>query len=351
MEKARKNESKTVTIYDIAKEAGVSAATVSRVLTSNANVNQDKKNKVLKLIEKYDFTPNAMAKGLSDTRSKVIGVIAADVRNPFYSEMFVACEIAASRYGYMVLLGNSLGEVESEKLQLEKMQEQRVDAVIQIGGRVDDLYSRESFVEKVNLVTNRVPMVVTGKLDGTQCYEVRIHDTKSMDLIMDHLVKLGHRKIAVIGGRMDILSTFDKFQRYKQLLERYQIPFLPDLIGKEGGYDTTTGYMEIKSMLERGTDPTAVIAVNDFTAAGVMRGIQEAGLRIPEDISVASYDNTYIAEMMTPSLTSIDYNYQHFGDLLVETAVAAIEGRNVPHRQLIEPELVVRKSTGPGPYR
>ena len=107
MEKARKNEGKTVTIYDIAKEAGVSAATVSRVLTSNANVNQDKKDKVLKLIEKYDFTPNAMAKGLSDTRSKIIGIIAADVRNPFYSEMFVSCEMAADRYGYMVLLGNS----------------------------------------------------------------------------------------------------------------------------------------------------------------------------------------------------------------------------------------------------
>lgn len=350
MEKAKKNEGKTVTIYDIAKEAGVSAATVSRVLTSNANVNQDKKDKILKLIQKYDFTPNAMAKGLSDTRSKVIGVIAADVRNPFYSEMFVACEIAAGRYGYMVLLGNSLGDVESEKLQLEKMQEQRVDAVIQIGGRVDDLYSQVSFVEKVNLVTKRVPMVVTGKLDGTPCYEVRIHDTKCMDLIMEHLVGLGHRKIGVIGGRMDILSTFEKYQRYKQLLDQYRIPFRPELIGREGGYDTVTGYTEMKAMLEGGTVPTAVIAVNDFTAAGVMKGIQEAGLRIPDDISVVSYDNTYIAEMMTPSLTSIDYNYQHFGNVLVETAIAAIEGREVPHCQLIEPKLVVRGSTGAAWY-
>lgn len=346
MEKARKNEGKAVTIYDIAKEAGVSAATVSRVLTSNANVHQDKKEKILKLIEKYDFTPNALARGLSDTKSKVIGIIAADVRNPFYSEMFVACEIAAGEYGYTVLLGNSLGDVESEKLQLEKLQEQRVDAVIQIGGRVDDLYSKVSLVEKVNLVTNRVPVVVTGKLDGTQCYQVQINDMKCMDLIMEHLVGLGHHKIGVIGGRMDILSTFEKFQRYKQLLDRYQIPFLPELIGKEGGYDTVTGYTEMKAMLERGTIPTAVIAVNDFAAAGVMKCIQEAGLRIPEDISVASYDNTYITELMTPALTSIDYNYQHFGKVLIETAIAAIEGREVSRRQLIEPELVVRGSTG-----
>jgi len=336
---------KIVTIYDIAKEAGVSAATVSRVLTNNANVRPAKKEKILELIEKYDFKPNALARSLSDTRSKVIGIIAADVRNPFYAEVFVACEVAASEYGYTVLLGNSLGETESEKLQLEKLQEQRVDAVIQIGGCVDDLYSKVHYVEKVNQLTNRVPMVVTGKLDGTQCYQVRINDAKSMDLIMEHLVELGHRRIAVIGGRMNVLSTFEKFQRYKQLLDLYQIPFLPELVSAEGGYDTETGYREMKAIFERDAMPTAVIAVNDFTAVGVMKAIQEAGYRIPEDISVVSYDDTYIAELVTPPLTEVNYNYPHFGKVLIETAIAAIEGREISTRQLIEPHMVVRSST------
>lgn len=346
MENRKQNENRAITIYDIAKEAGVSVATVSRVMTNNANVRPEKKEKVQSLIDKYNFKPNVMAKGLSSTRSKVIGVIAADVRNPYYSEMFVACEVAAGSYGYTVLLGNSLGAVNREKFQLEKMQEQRVDAIIQIGGRVDDIRSRVSFVEKVNLVTNRIPMVITGKVDGTRCYQVRINDTRSMDLIMEHLVGLGHRRIAVIGGMMGILSTFDKFQRYRQLLDKYQIPFLPELVGKEGGYDASTGYREMKAMLDRKDVPTAVIAVNDLTAAGVFRGIQEAGLRIPDDISVVSYDNTYITDMMIPSLTSIDYNYQHYGNVLVKTAIDAIEGREVPQSQLIEPELVVRGSSG-----
>lgn len=346
MEKARKNEGKAVTIYDIAKEAGVSAATVSRVLTSNANVNQEKKDRVLKLIEKYDFTPNAMAQGLSNTRSRVIGIIVADVRNPFYSEMFVACQTAAEEYGYTVFLGNSLGHIESEKLQLEKLQEQRVDAVIQIGGRVDDLHSRADMVEKVNLLANRIPMVVTGKLDGTGCYQVQIDDAECMDLIMDHLVGLGHKRIGVIGGSMDILSTFGKFQRYRELLDRYGIPYLPELVGKDGGYDADTGYREMKAMLHRGADPTAVIAVNDFTAVGVMKCIQEASLRIPDDISVVSYDDTYITDLMTPPLTSIAYHYRHFGKVLVETAIGAIEGKELPKRQLIKPELMVRGSSG-----
>ncbi len=345
MDKARKNEGRAVTIYDIAKEAGVSAATVSRVLTNNANVRQDKKDKVLKLIEKYDFTPNAMARGLTDVRSKVIGIVAADVRNPFYSDIFVACELAASEYGYMVLLGNSLGDTMREKLQLEKFQEQRVDAVIQVGGRADDLFPQPDYVEKVRQVTGRIPMVTTGNLEGPRCYQVRINDARCIELAMDHLVGLGHRRIALVGGWLDVSSTQEKFQRYKQLLKQYGILFMPELAGKNSGYDPESGYAAMNDILAQGDIPTAVIAVNDFTAVGVMKSIQEAGLKIPEDISVVSHDNSYITELVMPTLTSVEYHYKHFGEMLVGTAIRAIEGEEPPSCQLIEPELIVRCST------
>lgn len=169
---------KTITIYDIAREAGVSASTVSRVLTNKARVRPEKRERILKLIEKYNFTPNAMARGLVDTRSKVIGIIVSDVRNPFYSEMFVACEQAARKRGYTVLLYNSLREAELEIHLLEKLQEQRVDAVIQAGGKVDDLVSDPEYVDLVNSFPGRTPMVVTGKLDGTECYQVQIDALK-----------------------------------------------------------------------------------------------------------------------------------------------------------------------------
>lgn len=345
MDKTRKTEGRTPTIYDIAKEAGVSAATVSRVLTSSANVRRDKKDKILELIQKYDFKPNAMARGLADTRSKVIGIIAADVRNPFYSDIFVACELAASEYGYMVLLGNSLGDIEREKLQLEKFQEQRVDAVIQIGGRADDLYPHSDYMEKVRQVTNRIPIVVTGKLEGSRCYQVRIDDAKCMELVMEHLVGLGHRRIALVGGWMDIASTYEKYQSYQRLLERHRLPLAPELVGRQGGYDPESGYATMKAMLERGDVPTAVIAVNDFTAVGALKCIQEAGFRIPEDISVVSHDNSYITEMVTPTLTSVEYHYRQFGEMLVGTAIRAMEGEEVPRCQTVEPELIVRRST------
>ncbi len=347
MDGDRSAEEKAITIYDIAREAEVSAATVSRVLTGSANVSQEKKRRILQIIDKYNFRPNAMARGLSDTRSKIIGIIAADVRNPYYAQVFVACELAARKLGYTVLLCNSLGEARQEKKQLEMLHEQRVDAVIQLGGSVDDLVSNVEYVELVNSLLGATPMVVTGKLDGTQCYQVQIDAMKTMDLLMEYLIGLGHRDIALIGGRLDVLSTFEKVQRYKQLLQRHQIDFRRELVRETGFYDAAGARSVMNEMLDQGIVPTAVIAINDFSAAGIVRSIVEHSCRIPEDITIVSYDNTYITDHMIPSLTSIDYNYERFGTKLVETAVAVAEGREVPKLQRVTPTLVIRESSGP----
>lgn len=341
------SDGKTITIYDIAKEAGVSASTVSRVLTNRARVRPEKRDRILELIEKYNFTPNAMARGLVDTRSRVIGIIAADVRNPFYSEVFVACEMAARKRGYTVFLYNSLNESELEQRQLAKMREQCVDVVIQMGGRVDDLVSAPKYVEMVNALFGRIPMVITGKLDGTQCYQVLIDTMKTVDLLMTHLLELGHREIAVVGGRTSVWSTYDKVQCYKQILEKNGIPFRPELVQENGTYDDAGAFAHMNRMLDQGIVPTAVIAINDYSAAGIARSILDHGYRIPQDISLVSYDNTYIAELMIPRLTSIDYDYESFGEKLVETAIGAVEGREIPRRQIMPPVLVVRESSGP----
>lgn len=347
MQVQKNNENKAITIYDIAKEAGVSAATVSRVLTNSARVRPEKKKRVLELVEKYNFKPNALAKGLSDTRSKVLGIMSADIRNPYYAELFVACEQAAREAGYTVLLCNTLGETQREEDMLQMLKVQQAEAIIQMGGRVDDLVSNMEYVELVNQVMATTPVIITGKLDGTQCPMVRIDSMESMDLLMDHLLSMGHRRIAVVGGRMNVLSTYEKFLRYKQILKENGISFDADLISEDGTYDEDGGYRLMNQMLEKGVIPTAVIAVNDSTAAGVMRSIIEHGYRIPGDISLVSYDNTYMTEITIPKLTSIDYNYEEFGRKLVETAIAAIEGREVSYLNTVTPKLVVRESSGP----
>lgn len=347
MEDLKSQEGKKTTIYDIAKEAGVSPATVSRVLTNSAGVKADKRVVVQSIIEKYNFRPNALARSLSETRRKVIGIIMADVRNPFYAKLFVACEQAARKLGYSLLLENSLGQQEIEEAQLVLMEEQRVDAVILVGGSVDELYSDEGFVEKVNLVCNSIPVILTGKLDGTSCYQVRINAIQTMDLVMEHLLSLGHRKIALIGGLDRVAASYEKRKRYKQILAKYQIPCVPEFYETTGNYDYETGYQLTEKLLQSGRIPTAVIGVNDSASVGVVNCLHAHGLRIPEDISVVSYDNTEICKMVTPMLTSIDYNYDLYAETLIRTVDGIYHSTPLPQLQLIAPTLVVRASSGP----
>ena len=177
-----------VSIYRIAKEAGVSPATVSCVLTRNAKVSDEKRIKVEELIQKYDFRPNAMARGLSSTKSKIIGLLVPDIRNPFYATLAVECERAASKRGYILMLCNSMNNMELEEYHLQKMFEQRVDALILMGGKVDELVSDRDYVEKMNQTADSTPVVITGKLDGSNCYKVNIDEAQAMDCLMEYLI-------------------------------------------------------------------------------------------------------------------------------------------------------------------
>lgn len=345
MNSSKTNCNKKITIYDIAAEAGVSASTVSRVLTNHANVNEQKREKVLSLIEKYHFKPNTFARGLADARSRTIGILTADIRNPFYASIYVACEWAARKENYSLLLYNFLNDLNLEAQLLKKLHEQRTDAVILLGGHEDELRTDTGFAELVNDIMSQIPVIITGKLDGTDCDMVKINHMKSIDLIMEHLLSLGHEKIAILGGRTDVLSTHEKIMRYKQILKNNGIRFNPDLIGHNGAYDINSGYMQMNDLYEKNTLPTAVIAINDYAALGIMQSIRNHGQNIPEDISVISYDNTYLSETTVPNLTSIDYNYEEYGALLIETAIRRITGASVEKLQIIEPALIIRESS------
>lgn len=340
------SENRAVTIYDIAKEAGVSPATVSRVLTNNANVSKARKEKVQSLIEKYNFKPNALARRLSDTQSKVIGIIEADVRNAYYAEVFVACENAASEAGYTVLMGNAFGNKEREMRHLDMMCQQKVDALILLGGAVDSVETDREYAENMQKITPTIPVIVTGKLDGVDCYAVRIDFEKAMDFLMEYLFGLGHEKIALVGGRKTETGTDTRRRRYEELLDKKGIPYREEYVA-EGSYDYESGYYGMNQILALEDVPTAAIAVNDYVAAGVVRSAAEHGYRIPQDISVVGFDNTQLAELLTPRLTSIDYDYANFGRMLVNTAIAAARGIKVPVNQKMRPRLVVRDSSMP----
>ncbi|WP_167954934.1 LacI family DNA-binding transcriptional regulator [Anaerosporobacter faecicola] len=335
---------RVVTIYDVAKEANVSVATVSRVLTHNARVSAEKKKRVEQAIDKYNYHPNALARGLSETKSKTIGIIISDVRNPFYASLFVECESKAYEMGYMLLLCNSLGNNQLEDMHLEKLVSQRVDAIIQIGGRVDELVACPEYVDHINRIANTTPVVITGRLEGADCYQVNIDEASAMECIMEYLIELGHTKIAFLGGRMDVKGTVDKRSKYRQMLMRYGLPYRSEYVLDSEFYDNADGYLCMQKILQLSERPTAIIAINDFTASGIMKSIAENNMNVPEDFSLASFDNTFLTDVMIPQLTSVGYDYQKFGDEIMNVAIQAINSEPVPQITIVNPKLVVRNS-------
>lgn len=335
-----------ISIYEIAREAKVSPATVSRVLTGNARVSDEKRTRVERLIERYDFKPNAMARSLSNTRTGIIGFLVPDIRNPFYATMAVACEWEANERGYSLMLGNYLSSMELQEKKLYHMLELRVDALIISGGKVDEMASDEEYVSRMNQIADRIPVVITGKLEGSDCYQVSVDEKKAADEIVEYLIRCGHEKIFLVGGRKDVRSTYAKRVSYRDCLRKHGIEFLPQNIIETKEYSVECGFSVMNEIFDRGSAlPTAVIAVNDFMAMGIMQSIRQHGLSIPQDISVVSFDDTYIAQSETPRLTSSGYQYSLFGRTLIDTAIAAVEGREVPKLQLLPPKLVIRESS------
>lgn len=335
---------KKATIYDIAKEAEVSVSTVSRVLTGNANVKKEKRERVEELIRQYDYRPNALAKGLRETRRRTIGIVTVDIRNPFFSTLVAECEREARQKGYTVIIGNTFENLESEKQYLDEMCGQQVDAIIILGGQADRLETNLEYADHVNKIANRIPVITTGTIIGADYYQVSIDETRSIELVIDYLIKLGHRDIAMVGGNNSIRPTADKRLKYRQLLRRNGIEICEDYIQDGDRYDAQSGYQCMERLFALNKIPTAVIAINDFNAMGISRSIREHNLAIPEDISLVSFDNTFIAEEGSPRLTSVSYDYECFGKKLIQIAIAAAEEKEVPRVTLISPTLIIRDS-------
>lgn len=165
-----------------------------------------------------------------------------------------------------------------------------------------------------------------------------------MDLAMDYLFSLGHEKIATIGGRKDAKSTLEKRMRYRTMLRQRGIVYREDYVFDSIDYSNDSGYNCTKELLKNPDRPTAIVAINDFTAAGVLRAIHDEGLRVPQDISVVAFDNTYLSGALTPALTSVGANYTEFAKHLVEAAIRASENETCPEDYMVPVGISVRDS-------
>lgn len=335
---------KQMTIYDIAREAGVSASTVSRILTNSAGVKPEKRERVMSLVNKYHFRPNAMAKGLSKSRSKLIGMLCPDVRNPFYSSVFAECEQAAYEAGYTLVLNNTFAEPEKEITFMQRMVEQRVDSLIICGGVVDWNPLPENFRDALEQCSRQLPVVIVGEAAGLNCYQVALDHADGMRQAVRHLAALGHRKIAFLHGHPTISQTQIKLAAFRQTMGELGLDVREDYIVYAGNFDEKGGYKGMSRLLALAEPPTAVIAGNDMMCVGALQAINRSGGSVPEDYSLIGCDNVFLTELTQPHLTSIGLDYRQYGKLMIDTAICAMGEDAVPGVVPFQAELVIKES-------
>ncbi|PCK20482.1 catabolite control protein A [Bacillus pumilus] len=288
-----------VTIYDVAREANVSMATVSRVVNGNPNVKPTTRKKVLEAIDRLGYRPNAVARGLASKKTTTVGVIIPDISSIFYSELARGIEDIATMYKYNIILSNSDQNTDKELHLLNTMLGKQVDGIVFMGGNITDVHVEE-------FKRSPVPIVLAASVEEqAQTPSVNINYEQAIYDSVQLLVKKGHKRIAFVSGPMsEPINSVRKLAGYKRALEEAGIAF-DDVLVAEGDYSYDSGIEALANLLKQSDKPTAVIAATDEMALGVIHGAQDRGVSIPEDLEVIGFDNTRLSLMVRPQLTTV----------------------------------------------
>ncbi|NBI30688.1 catabolite control protein A [Chengkuizengella marina] len=329
----------TVTIYDVARESGVSMATVSRVVNNNPNVKPQTRKKVFDAIEKLGYRPNAVARGLASKKTTTVGVVIPDISNTIFSEVARGVEDIANMYRYNIILCNSDKKKEKEIQVINTLLEKQVDGLLFMGGTVTEDHIHA-------FKTASVPIVLCGtKEESENIPSVDIDHEKAAFDAVQALLNEGHRDIALIGGNFkDLAKGFARYQGYIKAIEDAGLTVNEDLI-QVGNFRYDSGLEKMKYFLESNQNVTAVFAVTDEMAIGAIHAIQDAGLKVPEDISVISVDNIRMASMVRPLLTTVAQPMYDIGAVSMRLLTKLMVNEEIEQSQIILPhELIQRNS-------
>ncbi len=335
---------KNITIYDIAKEAGVSPATVSRIVTGSTAVSPAKRERVMELIDKYHFRPNALARALTVTQSYLIGMLVADSGNPYYISVFTAIENEAFKRGYATLMMNTHSTPAFEITMLTKLRELQPDAIIVCGGRIDLEQSDPAFLNLLSSVGRSTRLIAASRCPMPGVPGIAIDHRASMDLAMQYLIGLGHREIGFIYTGDPYYGTRQRLVRFREIIQEYQLPFREEWLIHVPAYDAASGRTGVEKLLQCEKLPTALLGMNDMVSAGILRELSHRGVRVPEDISVIGFDDTFVSAITSPELTSVSYDYQLFASMLLDAALYTGPIDDLPADQLVPVFITERKS-------
>ena len=333
-----------MTIKAVADRAQVSTATVSRVMNGTATVSPDTAERVQMAIKALNFYPDTNARALGSGRSNLFGLIISDITNPFFPELVKAFEDIAVSHRQDVLIGNTNYDQGRMQICVQRMLQRRVDGVAIMTSEMDD-----KLVEDFS--RREIPLVfLDAATAGPGVSSVQIDYSAGIDEAVEHLIAFGHRRIAFISGPLRLQSAQ---MRYKAFVESAVHDHLDSdsRLMAEGNHKVDGGHDAMARILSSGVAPTAVMASNDLTAMGAISAIAEAGLRVPNDISVIGYDDIQLSAFTMPPLTTVSLPradiataaFRALWTAISSTGQKPVTGTNC----LVTPRLVVRGSTGP----
>ncbi|WP_270889703.1 LacI family DNA-binding transcriptional regulator [Pedococcus sp. 5OH_020] len=324
----------SVTQEDVAARAGVSRALVSLVMRESPRVSASKREAVLRAAGELGYTPNAHAAQLASRRTMTLGLVVMEMQNPLMSRVIQAAEDRAEEAGYGVSLAVGDMDPAVERRAVNRLLGRRVDGLILAASRLPS--------DEIRDLAAQVPVLVAGRrVNGVDT--VAVDDRSGARLAVEHLINLGHKRIAHIDGG-DGPGAQIRQRAYRQTLEAHGLP--AQVPSTTGGYTERGGIAAAQELLEGADSPTAIFAANDLSALGALAVAKDMGLRVPADLSVVGFDNTPLSQLQYVNLTSVNQPGPDIGILAVATLVGRIDDpEQAPRTRLLTPELRVRRTT------
>jgi len=327
-------------MQDVAELAGVSKQTVSVVINEKPGITPETRQRVWAAIEELDYHLDSVARSLRTGRTRTIALIVSDTSSPFIGKLALAAEDYAHSSGYNLIVYNTHDDVEREKAYFTEVVERSVDGVVFISATDQDT-GRDILLqaEVPAAAVDRIPLPYDGP-------SVTLDNVKTGYLAAEHLLSLGHTRLAHISGPPWVRMSRERLQGFRQILEDQGL--VSGLhVEKAGDWDYQAGYEAMQRILASDARPTAVFAAGDALAIGAMRAIHEAGLRVPDHISVVGVDDIDVAAFQNPPLTTLRQSITELAELGLQLLFDILDGKESIQTEIVmEPVLIVRESTG-----
>jgi LacI family transcriptional regulator len=327
------------TIKDVSKLAGVSVATVSRVLNNSGYVKEETKNSIMKAMKNLNYTPNIMARGLAGKNTSTVALLVPDILNPYFPEVARAIEDAANQYGFNLILCNSDNNLSKEVAYIDLLKSKKVDGFIIASYTIQE-------EQILSLLQEDIPVVAIDRVFSNPKISSYIcKNKKGAMLAVEHLLEKGCNKIAHIGGPSYVQSSIDRTAGYEEKCISEGI-YLSSLV-KQGNFHKEGGFNAMIELLSTHPDIDGVFASNDLMAVGALRAIIKSGRKVPEDVKVIGFDDIPLASTIIPELSSVKQPIYEIGTLAMESLMEMINGNMDGVSQIeLDVKVIGRESTG-----